>query len=239
MKIYGKYFAQALFVVGIVVCNSVAQQVEISAERFLRSYDPMILKTDKQSRRITYLYEQSTTGYTPKASSKTVVEIVPPDRRFVRETSYSRPEEEEKESIYIGNTRYRRELKVYGGNPKLAWTVDEIEKQNPIQMTKPPISLSGAKMYLTENVVINGKMTDLFECIFEKPLSRLNKRTQLVEDGRRYREWLFWITKDGLLEKAEDNQSENFLGGLNMKMSFEYEYDVNIVIEAPIKKPQQ
>lgn len=203
-----------------------AQRVEISKAEFLKRYDSMRVKTESEPRRIRDVFEQSVRdGRTKFAPQESTITIVPPDRvRY-----YSKFADIEKESVYIGDTEYE---KVKGIWEKTIATQQDV--------TSGLISLSPelpgkVKWYLTENVAVNGQLTNLIEWIFTEEFQVQNRTADLTENYDRSLEIRYWINADDLLVRSERLDINTKPETSNLRFLREYVYDKNLKIEAPVK----
>lgn len=204
----------------------VAQQVGISKEDFLKRYNSMRTTTEAEPRQIKEIFEQSVRdGKVKFAPQESTITIIPPDKvRY-----YSKSAEIEKESVYIGDTEYKR--------VKGVWEKTIFMQQD---ITNNLISLSPdypgkVKWYSTENVTVGGQMTNLIEWIFKEDFQRLNRNTNLVETYTHSIEIRYWINAENLLVKSERLDTNTRPETSNLRFLREYDYDKNLKIEAPIK----
>lgn len=203
-----------------------AQRVGISKEDFLKRYDSMRVKTESESRQIKDVFEQSVRDSRIKfPPQESTITIVPLDRvRY-----YSKFADIEKESVYIGDTEYK---KVKGIWEKTIFTQQDV--------TNGLISLSPeypgkVKWYLTENVTVDGQLTNLIEWIFTEEFQRQNRNTDSPEDYTHSLEIRYWINAENLLVRSERLDINTKPETSNLRFLREYSYDKNLKIEAPIK----
>lgn len=203
-----------------------AQRVEISKEDFLKRYNSMRSKTEAEPRQIKEVFEQSVRDSKVKfAPQESTIAIIPPDRvRY-----YSKSAEIEKESVYIGDTEYKR---VKGIWEKTVFTQQDITN-NLISLS--PDYPGKVKWFLTENVTVNNQLTNLIEWIFTEDFQRLNRNTNLVETYTHSIEIRYWINAENLLVKSERLDTNTRPETSNLRFLREYIYDKNLKIEAPIK----
>lgn len=228
-----KLFGIAIVVFSLTVLNLYGQRREITQEDFYQRFNPMLEKSEKQSRRINFLEEKTGLGMDIKDTTQKVVEIIPPDKIYFNST-LPNTSGNKSETIYIGNTMYHKKIESRGEKLNNIWEMTEGVKPRTLPTFKPA-NLEGVKWFLTENVVINGQMTDFIECILQKDIKKTSKKTKELEDFIFTGEWKYWINKDNFLIKAEHYQGDNDYLTLTLRLIYEYEYDPNIKIEAPIE----
>ena len=210
----------------LIVLPLFAQRVEISKEDFLKRYDSMRVKTESEPRQIKEVFEQTVRDSKIKfAPQESTIAIIPPDKvRY-----YSKFADIEKESIYIGDTEYK---KVKGIWEKTIFT--------PQDVTNGLISLSPdypgkVKWYLTENVTAANQPTNLIEWIFTEDFQRQNRITGLPETFTHTLEIRYWVNAENLLVKSERLDTNTRPETSNLRFLRDYSYDKNLKIEAPIK----
>ena len=203
-----------------------AQRVEISKEDFLKRYDSMRAKTESEPRRIRDVFEQSVRdGKIKFAPQELAITIVPPDKvRY-----YSKFSDMDKETVFIDDTEYK---KVKGIWEKNIFTKQDLTSN---LITLAPEIPGKVKWYVTENVSVNGQVTNLIEWIFTEDFQLRNRNTDLPETYERSLEIRYWINAGDLLIKSERLDTNTRPETSNLRFLREYSYDKNLKIEAPIK----
>ncbi len=210
--------------------NIYGQRKEISAEQFTDLKDKATKKTGKTSHRVInerLLYttdgkkiqqlENISTEFLPTGRTRTISKVI----------NYEINRSVDQEYITIDKVTFRR---VDGGE----WRIFDEKK-----ITRPnknfEIEQKSRKYYLTENVNFESQTLDLIEFEEEYISKFTNPRTGKIIETELHQIWKFWIGKDRLMLRGELISEKSSPKMLAVRGVWNYEYDPNIKIEAPIK----
>lgn len=164
----------------------------------------------------------------PEYVEKTITENVPPDRRRYFEEKISGGETKTFESITIGNDYFYRfgngEWKTGGFGIGIGSGQGEGSGDGKRIVTEKTIERN-----FYRNVKINNQTADLFETI------NTTKYTYLFNSYANIVKTSYWFDGKGRLIKSLDEYEQTEQKTISRSVR-EYEFDVNIKIEAPIKK---
>jgi hypothetical protein len=134
------------------------------------------------------------------------------------------------ETVWIDGFKYSRDELTTNAWRKF---VEELQPFQPQRF--PPASDQNVKYFLTENADLNGQNANLYELVIETKLQQKDSRTGLINEIVKLFKAKFWIFKNDLLLRWEE-EMDNDLWNLYRKTVrnvYNYEYNSNIRIEAP------
>lgn len=163
----------------------------------------------------------------PNYSSIFITDKLPPDRSYTRYEKKSEKGLEREEWMKIGETRYAKE----GDTP---WKVEKPEPPGP-----RPIGST-----LTADPSKGPEITVKYEYLGEKELNGIRIDVYQITTTRRFRRTqgdllnptvkTLWFDKNGRLLRSQTDTTNNFSKRLDRTL-YEYEYDLVIKIEPPIR----
>lgn len=203
---------------------SFGQAKTISEDEFKAIYNKWSLLSKDKTYRIKITSESKLNGNPSNYNQESFSEYAPPDKkRFV--SILKTPRLSTKiETIHIGEKQYTRK-------DEGEWR-EVTAKENAPSINDRKISVESNEYKYLSGEIINGQKTEVYERITKQKIN--NEKTS--RESHSTIKTKYWFDKNGLLLKMM-NETE-LISGIMTSVStriYDYEYDPNIKIEAPIK----